>query len=64
MMQMHIIRHRKAREVIDGQLFIDGSRICPGCLKHSKDAFYSIYDRLRKAIGRGHEITRTIEELR
>lgn len=45
----------------DGTIIV-GEYIAPGCLKHPKEAFNTIYDRLRKSAERGHEITLVIEE--
>ena len=45
----------------DGSIIL-GTYIAPGCLKHSKEAFDTVYDRIRKSSERGHEITLTIEE--
>lgn len=45
----------------DGSIIL-GTYICPGSLKHPKQAFDSIYDRLRKSIERGHQVTFTIKE--
>lgn len=45
----------------DGSIIV-GDYIAPGCLKHPKEAFNTIYDRLRKSSERGHEITLVIEE--
>lgn len=56
-MQILITRHRKTNETIDGSLTIDGTFICPGCLKHSRAAFDTLYERLRKSIERGNEVT-------
>lgn len=43
----------------DGSIIL-GTRICPGCLKRTKQAFNSVFERLRKSIERGHEVTLTI----
>lgn len=45
---------------LDGSIIL-GTYICPGCLKLPKQAFDSVYDRLRKSAERGHEITLTIK---
>lgn len=44
---------------LDGSIIL-GTYICPGCLKLPKQAFDSVYDRLRKSAERGHQITLTI----
>ena len=40
----------------DGSIIV-GTFICPGCLKHSRAAFDTLYERLRKSIERGNEVT-------
>lgn len=45
---------------LDGSIIL-GTYICPGCLKLPKQAFDSVYERLRKSAERGHEITLTIK---
>lgn len=45
----------------DGAIIV-GMRIATGCLKHPKEAFTNIYDRIRKSVERGHDLTLTIEE--
>ena len=45
----------------DGAIVV-GKRIAPGCLKHSKETFTTIYERIRKSAERGHDLTLTIEE--
>lgn len=40
-----------------------GTRICSGCLKRTKQAFHTVFDRTRKAIQRGHEVNLTITNL-
>lgn len=45
---------------LDGSIIL-GTYICPGCLKLPKQAFDSVYDRLRKSAERGHQITLTIK---
>lgn len=37
-----------------------GTYIVPGCLSHSRLAFDSLYQRIRKSIERGNEVTLTI----
>lgn len=43
----------------DGSIIL-GTYIVPGCLKRPREAFDSVYDRLRKSADRGHKITLTI----
>lgn len=43
----------------DGSIIL-GTYIVPGCLKRPREAFDSVYDRLRKSAERGHKITLTI----
>lgn len=45
----------------DGSIIV-GEYIAPGCLKHPKEAFTTIYDRIRKSAERGHDLTLIIEE--
>lgn len=45
----------------DGAIIV-GTYLAPGCLTHPKEAFETIYDRLRKSAERGHEITLEIVE--
>lgn len=45
----------------DGAIIV-GKYLAPGCLTHPKEAFESIYERIRKSIERGHELTLTIVE--
>lgn len=45
----------------DGSIIVD-EYIAPGCLKHPKEAFDTIYDRIRKNVERGNEVTLIIEE--
>lgn len=45
----------------DGSIIV-GEYIAPGCLKHPKEAFDTIYDRIRKNVERGNEVTLIIEE--
>lgn len=45
----------------DGTILV-GTYLAPGCLKHPKAAFENIYDRIRKSIERGHDLTLTIVE--
>ncbi len=45
----------------DGSIIL-GTYICHGSLKHSKDAFNGIFERIRKAAQRGQQITLTIED--
>ena len=43
----------------DGAIIV-GEYLVPGCLKHPKTAFDNLYDRIRKNIERGSEVTLTI----
>ena len=43
----------------DGAIIV-GEYLVPGCLKHSRFTFDNLYDRIRKNIERGNEITLTI----
>ena len=43
----------------DGSIIV-GEYLVPGCLKHPKTAFDNLYDRIRKNIERGNEVTLTI----
>lgn len=43
----------------DGSIIV-GEYLVPGCLKHSRAAFANLYDRIRKNIERGRDITLTI----
>ena len=43
----------------DGSILV-GKYIAPGCLSHSKPAFDAIYDRIRKNIERGNDVTLVI----
>lgn len=45
----------------DGSIIV-GEYIAPGCLKHPKEAFDTIYDRIRKNVERGNDVTLIIEE--
>lgn len=45
----------------DGSILI-GTYIAPGCLKHPKDAFANVYDRIRKSVECGHELLLEIVE--
>lgn len=45
----------------DGTILV-GTYLAPGCLKHPKATFENIYDRIRKSIERGHNLTFTIVE--
>lgn len=38
-----------------------GTYISPGCLSHSRAAFDTLYQRIRKSIERGNQVTLTIE---
>ncbi len=48
---------------LDGSILV-GQRNCLGCLVHPKDAFDSLYERIRKSISRGNEVILTIKNLR
>ena len=48
------VYHRK-----DGSIIV-GEYLVPGCLKHSRFTFDNLYDRIRKNIERGNEVTLTI----
>ncbi len=39
-----------------------GTTIIPGCLKHSREPFLRLYDRINQSIRRGHEVTLIITE--
>lgn len=43
----------------DGSIIV-GRYIAPGCLSHPKQAFDALYQRIRKNIERGNEVTLTI----
>ena len=43
----------------DGSIFV-GEYLVPGCLKHSRFTFDNLYDRIRKNLQRGKEVTLTI----
>ena len=43
----------------DGSIIV-GEYLVPGSLKHSKTAFDNLYDRIRKNLERGNEVTLTI----
>ena len=45
----------------DGSIIL-GTYIAPGCLKHPKQAFSTLYERIRKSASRGHELTLEIVE--
>ena len=48
------VYHRK-----DGSILV-GEYLVPGCLKHSRFTFDNLYDRIRKNLERGKEVTLTI----
>ena len=48
------VYHRK-----DGSILV-GEYLVPGCLKHSRFNFDNLYDRIRKNLERGKEVTLTI----
>ena len=43
----------------DGAIIV-GEYLVPGCLKHSRFTFDNLYDRIRKNLQRGKEVTLTI----
>ena len=43
----------------DGSILV-GEYLVPGCLKHSRSNFDNLYDRIRKNLQRGKEVTLTI----
>ena len=43
----------------DGSIIV-GEFLVPGCLKHSRFTFDNLYDRIRKNLERGKEVTLTI----
>ena len=45
----------------DGTIIL-GTYLVPGCLTHPKEAFDEFYQRIRKSIERGHNLTLTIVE--
>lgn len=45
----------------DGSIIL-GTYLVPGCLTHPKEAFDEFYQRIRKSIERGHNLTITIVE--
>lgn len=45
----------------DGAIIV-GKYIAPGCLMHPKEAFATLYDRIRKSAERGHDLTLIIED--
>ena len=49
------VYHRK-----DGSILV-GEYLVPGCLKHSRFTFDNLYDRIRKNLERGKEVTLTIQ---
>ena len=44
----------------DGAIIL-GTRIVPGCLKHPREPYENLSERIRKIAGRGNEITLTIK---
>ncbi len=46
----------------DGAILL-GNYIAPGCLIRPKEAFDSLYDRIRQSAGRGHNITLVISSV-
>ena len=47
---------------LDGSILV-GQRNCLGSLVHPKDAFDSLYERIRKSISRGHEVILVIKDI-
>ena len=45
---------------LDGSIIL-GTYIVPGCLMHPKQAFDTVYDRIRKSIQRGNQVVLTIK---
>ena len=45
---------------LDGSIIL-GTYIVPGCLMHPKQAFDTVYDRIRKSIQRGNQVVVTIK---
>ena len=45
---------------LDGSIIL-GTHIVPGCLMHPKQAFDTVYDRIRKSIQRGNQVVVTIK---
>lgn len=43
----------------DGSIIV-GKYLAPGCLSHPKQAFAMLYERIRKNLERGHEVTLSI----
>lgn len=46
---------------LDGSILV-GRYNCLGCLIHPKEVFDSLYERIRKSIGRGNQVMLTITE--
>lgn len=46
---------------LDGSIMV-GTRACLGCLLHPKDAFDALYERIRKSLERGNEVTLEITD--
>ena len=46
----------------DGAIIL-GTYLVPGCLIHPKEAFDSLYDRIRQSAGRGHDINIVISSV-
>ena len=70
-MDIKIKRTNTKGEITEGRLTIDGrhdgsilvgTRSCLGCIIHPKPAFDSLYERIRKNLERGREVTLVIEE--
>ena len=45
----------------DGRILL-GTSIVPGCMKHSRQPFMRLYDRINTSIRRGHQVSLTISE--
>lgn len=45
----------------DGAIVL-GERVAPGCLAHPKQAFDTLYGRIRKAVERGNGVTLSVRE--
>lgn len=45
----------------DGRILL-GTTIIPGCVKHSREPFIKLYNRINTSLRRGHEVTLTITE--
>lgn len=45
----------------DGRILL-GTHICPGCVKHSREPFMKLYNRINTSLRRRHEVTLRITE--